>query len=61
MSLFNTAKELINKLNQDEVMGVNLVEDELENGQTTISINLRIKPLKSENTSLKEMGQYYDD
>lgn len=61
MNLLETAKELINNLNQDEVTGVNLVEDELENGQTTISINIRIKPLKNENTSLEEMGQYYDD
>lgn len=61
MNLLETAKELINNLNQDEVTGVNLVEDELENGQTTISINIRIKPLKNENTSLRETGQYYDD
>lgn len=61
MNLLKTAKELINNLNQDEVTGVNLVEDELENGQTTISINIRIKPLKNENASLRETGQYYDD
>lgn len=58
-NLLEIAKNLINGIDETSVLGVNLVEDELESGERTISINLRLRCLKTENKAY-DGGNFYD-
>lgn len=58
--LLSIAKELIEAINPDGVSAVNIGENELENGEKTISIDIKYFERENENKSLNEKGYYSD-